>query len=357
MADRAINQGVNLPAGGNFARPPADAPQEVTVEGSERPTAEQVATARRNELDAPTFAPKPMTVEQMASYLGKSVDEIVAMQASGSGRRDTAAREDGQVRTAEPLPPVSAPASTIILTDAPITSLRRVSKPRPIIEGVGGVEQEPAPTIGADSALNHAAAADGPADVIPSTAGDEPASVQAPVELSPILPHQRAGSHTDSPSRGVPQPIADRGKQITGGFGDVGEAQYFPLTGIELRLVIEDLLAQLHARIQDDLRFSMASTYPRVSAEVAITITGYAMDNSMQIVKRMRPHERTPIDVARAHADEICFIITAEHVEMTDSGESITPPDQVRHELGVEIPRKRAVKLPGNQGSLIVDLK
>src|SRR5450759_5294201 len=50
-----------------------------------------------------------------------------------------------------------------------------------------------------------------------------------------------AASNTDSPSRGMPGTLpvpAARAKpplQVIGGFGDGGEAQYFPLTGLELK--------------------------------------------------------------------------------------------------------------------------
>src|SRR5262252_3924111 len=46
-----------------------------------------------------------------------------------------------------------------------------------------------------------------------------PAMTETPVPVEDRS-HQPAASSTDSPSRGVPRPITDTGKQITGGFGD-----------------------------------------------------------------------------------------------------------------------------------------
>ncbi len=340
--------------------PPAGAPHEVTTPGSERALPEQIAQARRNEVDQPVYAPKPMTVEQMAQYLGKSVDEIKAIQQSGGVA----------------LAPPAVPAAAVILTDAPTvptppphpppptpppppppaavpaaSTLRRVSKPMPSVSAIAvestPIEETAGEMFRANANPEDVAPIEEPAPALPPATVTEPA-------LPPILPHQRAGSNSDSPSRGVPQPIADPGKRVTGGFGDVGEAQYFALDGIELRRVIDSLLTELQRRIADDLRFSMAATYPRVNARVAIEVSCYGNDSSFQIVNHY-VKEKTPIEIARRHAEECCFVIQAEHVEMTESGESVTPPDKIRLELGLPVPRKQAVQTPG--GRMIVDLK
>jgi len=338
--------------------PPPDAPRETTLPGSERALPEQIALARRNEVDQPMYAPKPMSDEQAAAFLGKSVDEVRQLRAAE--QRGTA-------------PAPVTPAPTIVLTDAPAvpvapaTTLRRVSKPMPSVHAaaVESVAIEPESVLdvsrftpegavvvdnyGREYALIDAGVEEAP-DAVPAP---PPATPTEPA-LPPILPHQRAGSNSDSPSRGVPAPIPDPGKKITGGFGDVGEAQYFALDGIETRRVVESLLAELQKRIVDDLRFSIAATYPRVNIRVAIEVSCFGNDSSFQIVKHFTK-EKTPIDVARRHADECCFVIQAEHVEMTEDGESVTPPDKARVALGMAVPRKQAVQTPA--GRMIVDLK
>src|SRR6185295_18611078 len=76
----------------------------------------------------------------------------------------------------------------------------------------------------------------------PVAAAGSVASLATPSEDQPPLPPpepwQKAASDTDTPSRGIPTAIADPGKAITGGFGGLGPAQYFPLDGSELGAVI-----------------------------------------------------------------------------------------------------------------------
>ena len=161
-------------------------------------------------------------------------------------------------------------------------------------------------------------------------------------------PHQPAASDSDTPARGIPQRVL-KGKEVTGGWGDVGEASYFPLDGSELRQRITSLLHELEARMVNDLRFTLATTYPRVNARVDITVECYANDQTFQIAKVMVPHTATPLVTAKRHADECCFVVRAEHVEMTPEGESVTPPNQVRMELGLDVPRKRAIETPSGR--------
>lgn len=172
--------------------------------------------------------------------------------------------------------------------------------------------------------------------------------------VDPPLPHQPAASDTDSPARGIPKAIADPGKQITGGFGDAGQAQYYPLDGIELRELVYALMDQVHARLADDLRFSMAICYPRVSARVEVIIEGYPVDTGFVIPQVMRPYEKTPLEVARSYGDEVVFVVKAERVEMTADGESVAPPNLTRQELGLRVPRKQAIDTP--TGRQLVDV-
>jgi len=110
--------------------------------------------------------------------------------------------------------------------------------------------------------------------------------------------------------------------------------------------------------VTNDLRFSMAICYPRVTARVIIEIDAYAADGgqydpSFQIVKVVA-HEKTPLAIARERADEVCFVVKADKIEMTADGQSVSPPNAIRAELGLVIPRKQAVGTP--HGRLIVDL-
>lgn len=156
-----------------------------------------------------------------------------------------------------------------------------------------------------------------------------------------------AASDTDSPSRGIPRPIADPGKRITGGFGDTGEAQYYALDGSELLELVRHLMDELNQRIENDLRFHMAITYPRVSARVLIEVEGYASQGDFSIVKHLLPggkHDKTPVEIARQHADEVCFVVSAQRQEFNAAGEPENPPDRIRDELGLEKPRKQMIQ-------------
>jgi hypothetical protein len=203
-------------------------------------------------------------------------------------------------------------------------------------------------------------AVDGPAN------GTDAPVVQAPATISDLSsgavdrpregePWQPAASQTDSPSRGIPRNIPnDPGKQITGGFGDVHDAQYFPLDGTELRELIMALMDQLHARLQDDLRFTVAICYPRVRARVEIIVEGFVEDQGFIIPRVAIPHDKTPLALAREYGDEITFALVAERVEMTAAGDSVSPPNATRLELGLPVPRKQTVDTP--TGRMLVDV-
>lgn len=203
-----------------------------------------------------------------------------------------------------------------------------------------------------------------------STAVDEaaPAPARPPVQTISDLsagavnaprtegePWQPAASNTDSPSRGLPRNTSlDPGKQITGGFGDVTDAQYFPLDGTELRELINALMDQVHQRMQDDLRFTIAICYPRVRARVEVIVEAFVEDQGFTIPRVMVPHDKTPLAVARQYGDEIVFTVIAQREEMTDSGESVAAPNATRLELGLPVPRKQAVDTP--TGRMLVDI-
>ena len=167
-----------------------------------------------------------------------------------------------------------------------------------------------------------------------------------------------AASNTDTPSKGLlPNltPVAgDKFDGIQrGGFSDLGEAQYFPIQGDELLNVVMACAKELLAQIQNDLRFSMALVYPRVRAVVEIRIEGHAEDNNagFEIQKVFMPKDgekgSTPVEVARTRADEVCFVVQSLRQEFTPEGESEQPPDAMRDEFRLQIPRKQMVESGG----------
>jgi hypothetical protein len=175
---------------------------------------------------------------------------------------------------------------------------------------------------------------------------------------TPAPRHMPAASDTDTPSRGQPRAIADPGKQITGGFGDLGQAQYYPLDGSEARVLICDMLDKLKIQLQNDLRFSMAVTYARLQALITIDMRAWAQEPVI-IQKLVAPvgavAGATPVEVAEAAGFQpIDMVLTETTVEMTDEGESVLPPNAIREGLGMVVPRKQIVPTPG--GKQFVDV-
>jgi hypothetical protein len=164
--------------------------------------------------------------------------------------------------------------------------------------------------------------------------------------------HQPAASSGDSPSRGVPRPITDPGKVITGGFGAMQDGQYFPLDGAELREVILSLMDRLAQRLPNDLRLHQAITYPRLRVRVAAEVEAYAADGGFTI-EFVSVHEKTPIEVARQYGDKVVFVLVERRQEFADDGGAEDPPDRVRESLGLERPRKQQIETPG--GKMFVD--
>ena len=183
--------------------------------------------------------------------------------------------------------------------------------------------------------------------------------------LPPLTDEDRArmpaASNTDTPAKGllpnlVPAHEPDKFEGISrGGFSDVGEAQYFPLSGDELREVILSLFTDLTKRIDNDLRFSMALTYPRVRARVLIEVEGMADDdNAGFVIERLFVPKigdpgSTPVEIARAKADKVVFVVQAVKQEVAPDGQSDTPPDQFRDDLGLPKPRKQIVQFAGRE--------
>lgn len=172
-----------------------------------------------------------------------------------------------------------------------------------------------------------------------------------------------AASNSDTPARGLlPTITPPKGpKEISGGFGDLGDAEYFPLTGEELRELVLAQFDTLAAQIRNDLRFSMALVYPRIRCTVRIEVEGHAEDNNAGfVIEKVRvPKDGDPgstlIEVARTRADQVCFVVQSRRQEFTDAGEVDAPPDAIRDELGVTKPRKRMLETPGG-GHTFVDV-
>lgn len=333
-----------LPAAGALETPPANAPSEVSqplglnaggIAPATNPrTGEPYATeawhtmspadrARHNEREL-----APLTW----NTLPKTGGVAEAVEAAGEGKidpfyqrlREGVAVVDGQriLRRATGRPPVP------VLADSPDAE----AIPDDIPTTKGGLT---------------------PDDDLPRSMVAIPADPTAPIDDS-IYP---AGSNSDSPSRGIPRGTIDPGKAVTGGFGDQASLQYFALDGRELLALVESLMDELHARIQNDLRFNEAICYPQVSVRVAIEVTGFAQDQGFMVDTCLpAAHEartKTPLDIARSVADEVCFVVLAERRETDDQGNSLLPPDAVRQALGLARPGKRIVKGLGGQESFV----
>lgn len=315
--------------------------------------ADQVMTVRREAglpvSDLPTTPPNPAPSPPANLPAGVILD----------------ARGKPMTSSVRPVPPRPRPQRP---------SLRTVHKPPTVVAGEPVEQQEPpqglpedvdtldlAPTYGGQPRDQSSALDDFADDVVGGTADALPAPEPEPSPLPIARPdpakHQPAASDTDSPARGTPPPMETlpEGKRITGGFGDPAEAEYYPLDGTELRALIYALMDSIHARLQDDLRFSFAITYPRVSARVVVEIEAFAQDQTLTVEKMMTPHTKTPMEVARRYGDQVVFCVTAERAEMTEDGQSIAPPNQTRQELQLPIPRKTAVQTPA--GRMIVDVR
>lgn len=352
------------------AVPPPDAPHEVsqpltahagaiapavnprTLEPYAREewhTMSPIERARHNErtleplhYGSPAAQPPAGTVGPTTGGVGE------ATRAAAEGQLDpfyANLRAQGKEPAATP-----APAAPAALPGQPIRRiLRRTSRP-PVEVSDASVR---APADPGDAGV-HPAPVAASALIAPT-----PADPLAPIDLSihPEAETQPAWSNTDSPSRGQPRLPVDPGKAITGGFGDAAALQYFALDGTELRTLVEQLMDEVHARIQNDLRFNEALCYPQVSARVVVEISGFANDTAFtidRVLPSAHPARATnPVEFARTVADEIVFVLVAERRETDDAGNSVTPPDQTRRELGLVGPRKQAVRLAGGNATWV----
>lgn len=152
--------------------------------------------------------------------------------------------------------------------------------------------------------------------------------------------YRPAESETDSPARGVPTPIQDPNRRITGGWGDADAAQYNPLNGLELAELVKQLLDELNDRLSRDLRFHLAIVYPRASVTLTLKVEGYAQDSNFEI-KGQKVHDKTPEAIAEKAGSPTAFDVEVSRAEFDAEGTAQDPPDKIRHELGLEVPRKQ----------------
>lgn len=267
---------------GTFQAPPAHAPIETSQPLDAETIAAQVAKAHANELE---LAP-----------LKYALDKAVASAAG--------ATSGGIVLTATPHAAPDAPAGSAHLQGQPPLNSHPPIQPQ---DALPGPNLPPAPAPAPDPLAG----------------------------IAPIQPHQKAASNTDSPSRGVPQPLP-LGKQITGGWGSDGgfEPQYYALDGTELLALVRAIWAQLNDQLDLDLRFGIASCYPQVAARVTIEISGAHAGASVN-------------QVAFTRETQIAML-TAQKVD-----DQVTPADALRVEAGVERPYKRTLRTA--TGTFIVD--
>lgn len=211
----------------------------------------------------------------------------------------------------------------------PVVAASEVALPQPPVDAVGAhLAKEPKPVIAAGGAGAMVMDALKSRPVQASRGGD---------------PGRPAASNSDSPSRGIPRAIDDPGKKITGGFGDGIDAQYFPLDGSEVLKVVWVVMDQLALRLQNDLRFSMAVVYPRVEITAAITVKGYAADQTFTIQKIAPPEHRTPEEIAILNGDAVVFVVSEERREFDRDGSISSPANAMRAEIGVVAPKKQFV--------------
>lgn len=345
---------------GAFAGPPAAAPQVVTVTADGTPIvrgnaapvqtsaplsdaliAQQLAIARQNEVplkplvfdvpDRPRVELPPMRWDPIALTM---VPDVAAQAAAAPTPSLIVTLEDSGLRMpAVALDSGAASSPAIILTDAP----ELPTAPAPTAEPTPALQL---PRMNVSAGLRGAV--------------DELLAKHVPSRMP-------AESNTDSPARGIPQPSLDEGKKITGGFGGAGEAMYFPMDGAELKEVVRGHLSVIDAQLDNDLRFSPALCYPRLTVEVIVRVGAYAVDGpdydpSFEIV-RGTVHDKTPVEVAMeaAKLGQVCFVLVSGHQEMTADGKSITPPNQMRAEVGLaQRVGKMPVMTPG--GVALVDL-
>ena len=116
----------------------------------------------------------------------------------------------------------------------------------------------------------------------------------------------------------------------------------------------EQLLDELYARVQNDLRFHISVTYPRLSIKLQLILEGEADDQTHVIEHVKPPVDKIPLAVAQEHADSVVFVIKAQRREFDDAGNVETPADAMRDQLGLRKPRKQQIK--NGMGTAMIDV-
>ena len=178
----------------------------------------------------------------------------------------------------------------------------------------------------------------------PSVPEPEPAEPSALDELTEAFKATHpAASRTDSPSRGIPTPSADPGKQVTGGWGPTGSgSEYFALNGDELKQIAIALAGRLTQALEGDLRFGLSVVYPQVRISLHLTVDGRTPEGR-DLDLRDRDNTRTELDFSR-------ILDLAADVE--DSEE--TPAGKIRDDFQIRGPRKQVIR--AGAARLLVDV-
>jgi len=291
--------------------PPPEAPREV-VSGADLPAATTVAAANLapETLDALGDRVRPDLVGLSPAEMARLNErELAPLNPVPAGAPPIVRTP---VVAADSVQPVAAPADAPLETpphqmDAAARAHQRqvVSSPRrfhPIGPAAITGAVPAVPVTPASEKVTPAAppAADKTIQARPSVTAAGPAPAQTVDPTAAPAPYRPAESHTDSPARGIPRSIGDPGKQITGGFGSAADAQYFPLDGSEALKVVWTLMDELAQRLQNDLRFSMAVTYPRIAIRAQIVVEAYTEDHPITIERVAVSHDKTPIEIEAA---------------------------------------------------------
>lgn len=323
--------------------PPAHAPKESTRDERPMTTAEieaQMRAARANEKPLPTFAPVAEKQVRLPPGIKPSDPDAVAQfqawtKAGSPANWDAEAFRAAAVAVAAVVPRGTGADASSGANLAEKSRNFAENRPDPAVDLV---------ELYGDSASR--AVTEAFADVVA-------AKLPPPEPARPLPP---AASDSESPSRGVPKGNLPPDKQITGGFGvSAGAAslEYVPLDGSEVCKLLQGLLLLTAEQIQNDLRLSLAVTYPRVRARVELIVESYTGDADFKIVRHLPEQNRAPVDVARQHADEVCFVIVAQRQEFGADGKPESPANALRAEMGLEIPHKQLIDTP--TGRVIVD--
>lgn len=310
--------------------PPPGAPVEVSQPLTAEALQAQLKAAMRNEKSL-----APLNFAAAGQIAVPKVIKVEDLPVSAVARPDPGGSDTFHVEPGADAR-VSAPETGVVVNAAPSVAEA---------EGIGATTAPSAPVELTGDAANSA--------LSEAFQRLQAARKAETATAAPDEPYRPAASDTDSPSRGVPRPVLDPGKQPTGGFGAVGEAQYFPMDGSELKLVVEGLLGTIAHRIQNDLRFSPAICYPRVRVRAEVIVESYAVDPWIVPVVA-KEHDRTPVDVAREYGHEVVFVLVEQRQEFTKDGEIESPANAIRMEIGVTPPRKQMVEVPG--GRMMVDV-